>query len=145
MRGLAVRRYTASDEPAVLGLLQTSLGWLADERHTAFFRWKHRDNPFGPSPAWVALDGERLVGLRVLLRWEFESGDDVVRAARAVDTATDPAYQGRGIFSALTLHAIDDLSGQLGAFDRLEKAAAPGERWSRYDRVLGGCAFFAGR
>ena len=110
MRGLAVRRYTASDEPAVLGLLQTSLGWLADEHHTAFFRWKHRDNPFGPSPAWVALDGERLVGLRVLLRWEFESGGDVVRAARAVDTATDPAYQGRGIFSALTLHAIDDLS-----------------------------------
>jgi len=120
MRGLTVRRYTEHDEPAVLGLLQRSLGWLADEHHTAFFRWKHRDNPFGPSPAWVALDGEHIVGLRVLLRWEFDSdglNEDgfgkagaVVRAARAVDTATDPAYQGRGIFSALTLHAIDDLT-----------------------------------
>jgi GNAT superfamily N-acetyltransferase len=115
MAGLTVRRYTDDDEPAVLGLLQTSLGWLADEHHTAFFRWKHRDNPFGASPAWVALDGERMVGLRVLLRWEFDrdgfnKDGEVVRAARAVDTATDPAYQGRGIFSGLTLHAIDDLT-----------------------------------
>jgi len=114
VKGLAVRRYTDDDEPAVLDLLQTSLGWLADEHHTAFFRWKHRDNPFGPSPAWVALDGERTVGLRVLLRWEFDRDngpdDGIARAARAVDTATDPAYQGRGIFSGLTLHAIDELT-----------------------------------
>jgi GNAT superfamily N-acetyltransferase len=111
---LAVRRSTDDDEPAVLELLQTSLGWLADEHHAAFFRWKHRDNPFGPSPAWVALDGERIVGLRVLLRWEFDrdGGPDerAARAVRAVDTATDPAYQGRGIFSMLTLHAIDELT-----------------------------------
>ena len=49
-----------------------------------------------------------------------------------------------GTREAALVHAIDDLSGQLGAFDRLEKATAPGERWSRYDRALGGCAFFAG-
>jgi GNAT superfamily N-acetyltransferase len=114
--GLAFRRYTDRDEPAVLDLLQTSLGWLADEHHTAFFRWKHRDNPFGPSPAWVALDGERTVGLRVLLRWEFDRDDGPENgpalAVRAVDTATDPAYQGRGIFSGLTLHAIDELTGE---------------------------------
>ena len=114
LAGLAIRRYTDQDEAAVLALLQTSLGWLADEHHTAFFRWKHRDNPFGPSPAWVALDGERIVGLRVLLRWEFDRAegpdDGIARAVRAVDTATDPGYQGRGIFSALTRHAIDDLA-----------------------------------
>ncbi|HEY3019717.1 MAG TPA: HD domain-containing protein [Solirubrobacteraceae bacterium] len=50
-----------------------------------------------------------------------------------------------GTREAALVHAIDNLSGQLGAFDRLEKATAPGERWSRYDRVLGGAAFFAGR
>ena len=32
-----------------------------------------------------------------------------MRAARAVDTATDPEYQGRGIFTRLTLEAIDRL------------------------------------
>ena len=49
-----------------------------------------------------------------------------------------------GTREAALVHAIDDLSGQLGAFDRLRKQTAPGERWSRYDRVLGGCAFLAG-
>ena len=49
-----------------------------------------------------------------------------------------------GTREAALVHAIDNLSGQLGAFDRLEKQTPPGERWSRYDRVLGGCAFLAG-
>ena len=43
---------------------------------------------------------------------------------------------------AALVHAMDNLSGQMGAFDRLEKETAPGERWSRYDRALGGSAFF---
>ena len=43
---------------------------------------------------------------------------------------------------AALVHAIDNLSGQMGAFDRLEKATAPGERWSRHDRVLESAAFF---
>ena len=110
--GLEIRRYTEDDEPAVLGLLQASLGWLADEHHATFFRWKHVDNPFGRSPAWIALDGDRVVGLRVLLRWEFERASGGARAVRAVDTATDPDYQGRGIFSALTMRAIEELTAE---------------------------------
>ena len=35
---------------------------------------------------------------------------------RAVDTATHPDYQGRGIFSRLTLHAIDELRADGVAF-----------------------------
>lgn len=40
------------------------------------------------------------------------------------------------------VHAMDNLSGHLGAFDRLEDETAAGERWSRYDRVLEGSAYF---
>jgi 3'-5' exoribonuclease len=46
-----------------------------------------------------------------------------------------------GTREAALVHAIDILSGQLGAFDRLEKQTPAGERWSRYDRALGGPAF----
>ena len=42
------------------------------------------------------------------------------------------------------MHAIDNLSGQLGAFDRLAKQTPAGERWSRYDRALGASAFLDG-
>ena len=48
-------------------------------------------------------------GFRTLMRWEFLDGERVVRAVRAVDTATHPDYQGRSIFTRLTLHALDEL------------------------------------
>ncbi|HSI93853.1 MAG TPA: GNAT family N-acetyltransferase, partial [Jiangellaceae bacterium] len=88
------------------------LGRRPDPRNAAFFGWKHYENAFGASPAWVALDGDRIVGLRTLMRWEFDTPDGLVRAVRAVDTATHPDHQGRGIFSALTLQAIDELRAE---------------------------------
>ncbi len=43
---------------------------------------------------------------------------------------------------AALVHAMDNLSGHLGAFDRLENETLAEERWSRYDRVIEGAAFF---
>jgi 3'-5' exoribonuclease len=43
---------------------------------------------------------------------------------------------------ATLVHMIDNLGGRLGSFDRLEKALADGEQWSRYDRALEGAAYF---
>jgi len=37
---------------------------------------------------------------------------------------------------ATIVHAMDELSGRFGAFDRLERETSDGETWSRYDRVL---------
>jgi GNAT superfamily N-acetyltransferase len=107
--GLDTRPATDGDRPAVLALLQASLGWVPDDAYERFFDWKHRQSPFGPSPAWVAVDGDRVVGFRTFMRWEFVRGGAPVRAVRAVDTATHPDYQGRGLFTALTRSALDDL------------------------------------
>jgi GNAT superfamily N-acetyltransferase len=101
-----------SDDDAVLALIEASLGRRPDPRNAAFFRWKHMDNAFGASPAWVAADGGRIVGLRTLMRWEFHTPSGPARAVRAVDTATHPEYQGRGIFSALTRRAVDELTAE---------------------------------
>ncbi|HEY8526433.1 MAG TPA: GNAT family N-acetyltransferase [Acidimicrobiales bacterium] len=116
MIGLDTRPAVDGDQPAVLALLQASLGWVPDEAYERFFAWKHRESPFGPSPAWVAVDGDRIVGFRTFMRWEFTRGGEVVRAVRAVDTATHPDYQGRGIFSSLTRHALDELAADGVAF-----------------------------
>ncbi|HMG43689.1 MAG TPA: GNAT family N-acetyltransferase [Acidimicrobiales bacterium] len=105
-----VRVATSDDDPAVLELLQASMGWVPDEQYARFFAWKHRESPFGESPAWVAVDGERIVGFRTFLRWQFVHDGRVVDAVRAVDTATHPDYQGKGIFSLLTRHALDELA-----------------------------------
>lgn len=110
MTELLVRRATDDDLGAILELLAASMQSDPNEPFDALFRWKHVDNPFGTSPSWVAIDGERIVGLRMFLRWEFKTdGGGVVRAVRAVDTATHPDFQGRGIFTTLTMRAIDDL------------------------------------
>ncbi len=97
------------DIPAILALLTEMLGWADDSRHRALYQWKHVDNPFGASPFWVACDEERIVGVRLLMRWRFRRGSDSVAAVRAVDTATHRDYQGQGIFSALTRTALDEL------------------------------------
>src|SRR5262249_20381845 len=107
---LTIRRAGPEDESAVLELLAASLGWKRDETFETFFAWKHERNPFGPSPAWVAVDAGRVVGFRTFLQWQFEHPDGRPRrAVRAVDTATAPDYQGRGVFRRLTLHAVDEL------------------------------------
>jgi hypothetical protein len=110
---LDVRRATAADQPAVLALLADSLGWDRDRTFAEFFDWKHHQNPFGPSPAWIAVAGDDIVGFRTFLRWQFEHPDGRVRhAVRAVDTATAPAYQGRGIFRQLTMTAVEALTAE---------------------------------
>lgn len=107
---LHIRRASEDDVPAIIGLLTSTLGWLPDAYHQAFFAWKHLDNPFGRSPAWIAWDGDTIAGFRTFLRWEFEREGGVIRAVRAVDTATRPDYRGQGIFTRLTLQALTDLA-----------------------------------
>lgn len=108
---LALRRATEADRPAIIDLCRASLGWVDGDPNEAFFAWKHDESPFGPSPSWVAQDDDgQLVGLRVFLRWNFrDPAGRVLRAVRAVDTATHPAWQGKGIFTKLTLGAIPEL------------------------------------
>jgi 3'-5' exoribonuclease len=46
---------------------------------------------------------------------------------------------------ATLVHAIDNLGGKLGSFDRLEKELPDGENWSRFDRGIDSSAFFGSR
>jgi 3'-5' exoribonuclease len=43
---------------------------------------------------------------------------------------------------ATLVHFCDNLGGRLGSFDRLEKELPSGERWSSFDRAIGGGAYF---
>ncbi|MGH8900393.1 MAG: GNAT family N-acetyltransferase [Egibacteraceae bacterium] len=110
MRTLTIRPLTDEDEPQVLGLLSTALGWAGGEHRTRLYRWKHVDNPFGRSFGWVATDSGRLVGVRLFMRWRFRQNGELVNAVRAVDTATHMDYRGRGVFSSLTRHGLDALA-----------------------------------
>ena len=116
-RSIEVRAVEPSDRKAVLALLTASLGWSSDKHFDAFFAWKHEQSPFGRSPGWVAVEDGAVVGFRTFLRWEHRApGGEVLRTVRAVDTATHPSHQGRGIFRRLTLKALEDLREEGFAF-----------------------------
>jgi glycosyltransferase involved in cell wall biosynthesis/GNAT superfamily N-acetyltransferase len=109
---LDVRHAVPEDRAEILELLGRSLGSDGDPRYPELFAWKHDHNRFGPSPMWVATDAGRIVAFRTFMRWEFERGGSVIRAVRAVDTATDPEYQGRGLFRALTMQGLEEMRAE---------------------------------
>lgn len=138
---IKIRAAHDDDRAAVLELLARSLGWVPNETFEAFFSWKHELNPFGPSGAWVATTDDEIVGFRTFVRWEYDHPDGRLRrAVRAVDTATHPDYQGRGIFKSLTLHAIEDLARERVdfVFNTPNEQSRPGYLrmgWSEVGRV----------
>ena len=95
--------------PQVLDLLRAALGEPPLLRRTPeLFSWKHFDNPFGRSLAILAEAGDRVVGLRALMRWDLTTpARSVIHCVRAVDTATHPEFHRRGIFQRLTEEALD--------------------------------------
>jgi GNAT superfamily N-acetyltransferase len=125
---LTIRRATPDDRPGVLRVAVRALGWRGDERDRDFFSWKHDGNPFGPSPAWVAIEGGQIVGFRTFLRWELVRGPERLRVVRAVDTATDPDHQGKGIFRHLTQSAVAELvsEGYDAVFNTPNSQSRPG-------------------
>jgi len=133
-----VRRYRDEDEAAVLDLLKASLGGgPTGERTAAFFNWKHRGNPFGRSYALVAERSGRLVGFRTFMRWRFVLDGAPVSAVRAVDTATHSDAQGMGIFTRLTLRALEDLRHDTDlVFNTPNEKSLPGYLKMGWRRVM---------
>ena len=105
-----IRKATSEDIPAIVQLLKASLGDVSSTKSVAYWNWKHVDNPFGPSPVLVAEEDGDLIGVRAFMRGDWVQDGKVYRALRAVDTATHPAHQGKGIFKILTLQLVQDAS-----------------------------------
>jgi GNAT superfamily N-acetyltransferase len=103
-----VRAGEPEDIPAIVNLLKLSLGESLMPKSEAFWRWKHIDNPFGESPVLLAFEEQQLVGIRAFMRWQWRHGDKLYNAVRAVDTATHPQHQGKGIFKKLTLTLAEE-------------------------------------
>ena len=145
VENIVLRAMTDADVPAAVALVTASLGAApSGVDREALFRWKHLANPFGRSIAFVAeLDGA-IVGLRTFMRWRFarsgEGGE--VLAVRAVDTATSPLVQRKGVFSRLTTRALDaaESEGVAFVFNTPNDRSLPGYLklgWSRLaDRRL---------
>ena len=113
---MIIKTSEVKDIPAIVDLLKLSLGQSVVEKSAAIWNFKHVDNPFGHSHVLVALENEIFVGVRAFMKWNWQLGNDVWVAYRAVDTATHPDFQGKGIFKKLTLQALDDVQEKQETF-----------------------------
>ncbi|TKK65023.1 GNAT family N-acetyltransferase [Ilyomonas limi] len=102
-----IRSATSADKPAIITLLKQSLGESTIPKSEALWSWKHEQNPFGESYVLVAEEAGELIGLRAFMQWQWQWNNTVYKAIRAVDTATHPAHQGKGIFKKLTLQQAE--------------------------------------
>jgi GNAT superfamily N-acetyltransferase len=109
---LSIRSATSADTDAILDLVRLSLGEGSIPRERAYWEWKHVENPFGTSPVLVAESAGQIVGLRVFMRWKWETDGEIIDAVRAVDTATHPDWRGKGVFSRLTLALVERMRGE---------------------------------
>ncbi len=104
---MVIREANHKDIPRIVNVLRASLGETSSEKTAEVWRFKHVNNPFGESLVLVAEEDEEIVGVRAFMRWKWQKGEQVYFAFRAVDTATHPKHQGKGIFKKLTLRALE--------------------------------------
>lgn len=104
---MIIREATELDITEILEVLKSSLGETSSKKTEEVWRFKHVYNPFGKSLVLVAVENDVIIGVRAFMRWRWQLGKEVFSAFRAVDTATLPSHQGKGVFKKLTLKAID--------------------------------------
>jgi GNAT superfamily N-acetyltransferase len=104
---MEIRTATETDTPEIVNLLKLSLGEGLTPKSIHYWQWKHRLNPFGESPVLTCWEQGVLIGVRAFMRWEWTGNGKIYKALRAVDTATHPDHQGKGIFKKLTLALVD--------------------------------------
>jgi len=104
---MQIRPATPQDKPAMIELLKKSLGEGLIPKSEALWTWKHEQNPFGASFVLLAEENGALIGLRAFMQWQWKWNNTIYKAIRAVDTATHPDHQGKGIFKKLTLQQLE--------------------------------------
>ena len=111
-----------TDEPGNIDL--TDDGRLQGEIALGYYRVRREIEEIDGFPPTLA---KALLHIILSHHGSHEHGSPVLPATR----------------EATLVHMVDNLGGRLGSFDRLEKELRDGERWSAWDRAIGGGAYFA--
>lgn len=104
----------------------TDDGRLLGEIPLGYYRVRRAIEEIDPFPE---RDAKALLHIILSHHGKLEHGSPVVPCTR----------------EATLVHFIDNLGGNLGSFDRIEKSLAEGARWSDFDRGISTSAYFAPR
>lgn len=134
---IKIREANREDIPEIISVLRSSLGESKLPKSESIWNFKHTENPFGPSLVLVAEEKGEIIGVRAFMRWQWQYGDEEFSAFRAVDTATHPDHQGKGVFKRLTLEAIQRglLEGDDFIFNTPNSKSLPGYLKMGWEKV----------
>ncbi len=104
---MIIRESSPNDIPEIVEVLKSSLGEVDLPLTETIWRYKHESNPFGNSLVLVAEENGEIIGVRAFMAWEWTINKETFKSYRAVDTATHPMHQGKGVFKKLTLNALE--------------------------------------
>jgi GNAT superfamily N-acetyltransferase len=113
---MIIRDAKSEDKDAIVSVLKASLGEADLPLSNKIWNYKHENNPFGKSQVLLAVENGEVVGVRAFMKWNWQLGEESFIAYRAVDTATHPNHQGKGIFKKLTLEAVNIVNKNSGNF-----------------------------
>ena len=101
-------QYDSLRKEEIAHLLNLSLAAkVVGQRDSAYWAWKHEDNPMGRSLMLLAESDGQIVGVRALMRWKLALDGETVLAVKPVDSVTHPDFQRQGIFKRLTTAACE--------------------------------------
>ena len=86
--------------------------FLDEKFSLEWWRWKYHENPFGKPLGWIAKasQSKKIIGIRFFWPWIFHLNGENKLFYQAVDTAIDPDFQRKGIFSKLSKIALSEIS-----------------------------------
>lgn len=113
---MTIKEAGPNDVPEIIKVLKASLGKKEVPFSEKIWNYKHLDNPFGKSIVLIAVEDKNVIGVRAFMRWQWHKEDNILSCFRAVDTATHPNHQGKGVFKKLTLAAVELAKEEGGAF-----------------------------
>lgn len=114
---ISIRQYIEDDKEQILDLLNyifSKQEYFANSRTLEWWNWKYERNVFGKSIIMIAEDKDRVVGARIFWAWEFVCRGQILKAYQPVDTVVHPDYQGQGLFTKLTVKALNQAT-EIGA------------------------------
>ncbi len=137
---MIIREANTKDIPEIVEVLKASLGEQDLPLSKDIWNFKHVDNPFGRSLVLVAEENGIIAGVRAFMYWKWQYLNKFYSTFRAVDTATHPDFQGKGIFKKLTLEAIElaKLQGDQFIFNTPNEQSRPGYLkmgWETVDKL----------
>jgi GNAT superfamily N-acetyltransferase len=140
MQNRLFRKAVEEDREAIVALLKASLGETSSPKSIAYWNWKHEQNPFGKSEVMISEEDATLSGIRAMMPWIWQAGQQQFKTFRAVDTATHPDFQGKGIFSKLTQTMVEHLRsvGSDFIFNTPNNQSLPGYLkmgWQEWGRI----------